>query len=846
MAESSSEKNVPVSSPGRHAARFTVRGVVQGVGFRPFVYRIAHETKLDGWVVNSSRGVIVECEGTVDQLRAFERALDREAPPLARIDSIERDELEVQGFEGFEIRKSEADANEMTLICPDVAVCPDCLREFLDETDRRHHYPFINCTNCGPRFSIIEETPYDRPKTSMKSFPMCPDCLREYEDPLDRRFHAQPNACPVCGPSLELVAPRDAASEASELLLGRSYLRMPDDVAASDEAARTRWLLRHGAIVGVRGLGGFHIAASASIGTTVRALREKKNRPAKPFAIMCRSLDVARQLVHLDPIEEQALTSPWSPIVLLRRRKDATRALASNVAPNNSYLGVMLPYAPLHHLLFDDELEVLVMTSANVSGEPIIADVETALDRLAGITRTFLTHDRDIVNRNDDSIVYVEVGRPLMSRRSRGYAPYPIDLREPELAGDAAGDDGDGRDGAGDGAAGGGRAGDDGDGRATSVPTVLAAGTELKNSFTLLDGSRAYVSQHIGDMENQATLEFYEEMLERFLRWFRLTPGVVAHDLHPDYLATRFARRYADEHDVPLVGVQHHHAHIASVMGENGVTAPVIGLALDGTGYGTDGTIWGCEFMLADRGDFERAGHLAYVPLPGGDAAVRHPYRVALSHLHAAGEADSAEWGRRLFPLVDAGEIDLVAQQIAKRVNCIDTSSAGRLFDAVSALLGVCTEISYEAQAAIELESLIDRSSASVNGGPYYPFSLDPGRDEQGRERGFVVDAGPAILAVLADVAAGTDRAVIAEAFHNTVARFSFEAARWISQVSGITTVALAGGVFQNRYLLVSLVELLERGGFRVLLNREVPTNDGGVSLGQAVVGGERARRGLE
>ncbi len=816
MAESSPERNVPISEPGRHAARFTVRGVVQGVGFRPFVYRVAHELELDGWVVNSSRGVIVECEGTLDQLRAFERALDEQAPPLARIDSIERDELEVQGFSGFEIRASEADRDEMTLICPDVAVCSDCLGEFLDESDRRHHYPFINCTNCGPRFSIIEETPYDRPKTSMKLFPMCPDCLREYEDPLDRRFHAQPNACPVCGPSLELVTPRDAAVETSELVLGRSYLRMPGDVAASDDAARARWLLKHGAIVGVRGLGGFHIAASATIGSTVRALREKKNRPAKPFAIMCRSLDVARRLVQIDPIEEQALMSPWSPIVLLRRRKDAPRPLASNVAPNNSYLGVMLPYAPLHHLLFDDELEVLVMTSANVPGEPIIADVETALDGLGGITRTFLTHDRDIVNRNDDSIVYVEVGRPLMSRRSRGYAPYPIDLREPE---DAAASDG---------------------------PTVLAAGTELKNAFTLLDGDRAYVSQHIGDMENQATLDFYEEMLERFLRWFRLTPGVVAHDLHPDYLATRFARRYAAEHDVPLVGVQHHHAHIASVMGENGVTAPVIGLALDGTGYGTDGTIWGCEFMVADRGDFERAGHLKYVPLPGGDAAVRHPYRVALSHLHAAGEADPATWGTTLFPLVDAGEINLVAQQIAKRVNCIDTSSAGRLFDAVSALLGVCTEISYEAQAAIELESLIDRSTASVTGGPYYPFSLEPGHDEDGRERGFIIDAGPAVLGVLGDVASGTDRAVIAEAFHNTVARFSLEAARWIAQVSGLSTVALSGGVFQNRYLLASLVELLERGGFRVLLNREVPTNDGGVSLGQAVVGGERRRRGLE
>ncbi|MCD4690246.1 carbamoyltransferase HypF [bacterium] len=805
--------------PQRAAARFTVRGVVQGVGFRPFVYRVAHELGLSGWVVNSSRGVIVECEGTTDELRAFERALVKDAPSLSRIDAVERDELEFQGFSGFEIRSSEGDEREVTLICPDVAVCPDCLREFLDSADRRHHYPFINCTNCGPRFSIIEDTPYDRPKTSMKRFPMCPDCRREYEDPFDRRFHAQPNACSVCGPKLELVTPRDLATETAEVLLGRSYVRMSAEVVGADEAARTRWLLKQGAIVGVRGLGGFHIAASAESGATVRALREKKNRPAKPFAIMCRSLEVARGLVSIDPIEEKALTSPWSPIVLLRRRMDATRALSAHVAPNNGYLGVMLPYAPLHHLLFDDELDVIVMTSANVPGEPIIADLGTALERLGGITRTHLTHDRDIVNRNDDSIVYVEVGRPLMSRRSRGYAPYPIDLRESEVTPA---------------------------GRSGPTKTILACGTELKNTFTLLDGRRAYVSQHIGDMENQATLDFYEEMLEKFLHWFRLTPDVVAHDLHPDYLATRFARRYADERDLPLVGVQHHHAHIASVMAENDVVGPVIGMALDGTGYGTDDAIWGCEFMVADLADFERAGHLKYVPLPGGDAAVRHPYRVALSHLHAAGENDPAAWGRRIFPLVDESEVSLVAQQIEKRVNCIDTSSAGRLFDAVSALLGVCTEISYEAQAAIELESLIDRSTAHVVGGPHYPFSLDPGQGNGGRKRGFIIDAGPAVLGVLADVASGAPRAVIAEAFHNTVARFSHAAARWISKVSGLKTVALSGGVFQNRYLLASLVELLERDGYRVLLNREVPTNDGSVSLGQAVVGGERARRGLE
>ncbi len=805
-------------------ARITVRGVVQGVGFRPFVYRIAHEHRVTGWVVNSTAGVIIECDGTEGDVREFERAITAEAPILARIDAVERTPIESQGFERFEIRPSEADEREVTLICPDVAVCPDCLKEFLDPSDRRHHYPFINCTNCGPRFSIIEETPYDRPKTTMRTFTMCPECQREYDDPLDRRFHAQPNACRVCGPALELVMPTVGGSGMAELIVGRSYLRMPDDIVTSvgdDPAATARWLLKHGGIIGIRGLGGFHVAARASLDETVRALREKKNRPAKPFAVMCRTLEVARRVVYMDPMEEKVLTSPWSPIVLLKRRKAAASVVSALVAPNNAYLGVVLPYAPLHHLLFDDELEVLIMTSANVPGEPIVADAGVALKRLTGITRTHLTHDRDIVNRNDDSVVLVEIGRVLMSRRSRGYAPYPIDLED------------------------------------VSAPAVLACGTELKNTFTLLDGSRAYVSQHIGDMENQPTLDFYEEMLERFLRWFRIEPGIVAHDLHPDYLATRFAKRYAAEAGghVRLVGVQHHHAHIVSVMAENGVTDAVIGLALDGTGYGTDGAIWGCEFLVADRSDFERAGHLKYTPLPGGDAAIRHPYRVALAHLHAAGESDLSGVGHCLFPEIDGGELDLVVQQIEKNLNCIATSSAGRLFDAVSAILGVCHEISYEAQAAIELESRINRDgtgrpadrpreSASTDGGyasgPHYPYELIEA------ERGFVVDAGPTVLAVLADVLAGTRRAIVAEAFHNTVVRFAADGCGVIARASGIRTVALSGGVFQNRYILTNLVSSLETSGFRVLLNREVPANDGGVSLGQAVVAGERAARGLE
>lgn len=780
------------------AARLIVRGVVQGVGMRPFVYRMAHRHSVTGWVKNSNLGVVIEAEGRGCCLDAFCDTIRDEAPPLARVESVERKEIPERGLSGFGIRASSDELEGATLICPDVAICDDCLAEFLDPGDRRHLYPFINCTNCGPRYSIIEATPYDRPKTSMKAFPMCERCQGEYDDPLDRRFHAQPNACPVCGPSLSLVMPSPPDGRTAELIEGRAYGRMPDDVAADverDPAAAVRWLLKRGALVGVRSLGGFHLAANADDDLVLRSLREKKRRPAKPFALMCRSLDVARELAEVSPLEAEALTSPWSPIVLLQKRECPARTMSGLVAPRNRNLGIMLPSAPLHHLLFDDDLEVLVMTSANAAGEPIAATVDEARARLAGITRTFLDHDREVLNRNDDSVLYVEAGRTMMSRRSRGYAPYPIDV-------------------------------------GIETSNVLACGTELKNTFTLLRDGRAYVSPHIGDMENQTTLEFYEETVARFMEWFQVEPSVVAHDLHPDYLATRFAKRLAEERGLPLAGVQHHHAHIASAAVESGEWGPVVGLSLDGTGYGPDGAIWGCEFLVSDLLGYERAGHLAYVPLPGGDAAIRHPYRIALSYLASAGVGGDSERAQKLFPLVPAGELDLVEQQIAKRVNCVDTSSAGRLFDAVSALLGVCTSITYEAQAAIELESVADPSSHER-----YPYEIL-------EDDGLIVDPGSIVCSVLDAMRRGTAIAEIAGAFHNTVAAFCADVAVRLSGESGTRSVALSGGVFQNRLLLRKLVAMLESEGLRVLLPRGVPTNDGGVSLGQAVVANERFRRG--
>ncbi|MFH1502289.1 MAG: carbamoyltransferase HypF [Candidatus Eisenbacteria bacterium] len=780
------------------AARLVVRGVVQGVGMRPFVYRMAHRHDVTGWVMNSNRGVVVEAEGRGCCLDAFCESIRAEAPPLARVESVEREEIPERGLSGFGIRASRGELAGSTLICPDVAICGDCLAEFRDPGDRRHAYPFINCTNCGPRYSIIEGTPYDRSRTSMKGFAMCERCRQEYDDPLDRRFHAQPNACPECGPSLTLIMPSPAGSRLSELIEGRTYVRMPDgavDDVARDPAAAVRWLLKRGALVGVRSLGGFHLAANAEDDLPLRALREKKRRPAKPLAIMCRSLDVAREVAEVSELEAESLESAWSPILLLRKRDRPTRSLSGLVAPRNAYLGVMLPSAPLHHLLFDDDLAALVMTSANTSGEPIAATVAEARTRLAGITRTFLDHDRDVLNRNDDSVVYVERDRTMMSRRSRGYAPYPIDV-------------------------------------GGETVDALACGTELKNTFTLLKGGRAYVSPHIGDLENQATLDFYEETVARFMEWFRVEPAVVAHDLHPDYLATRFARRFAEAMGLPLTGVQHHHAHIASAAVENGERGPVVGLSLDGTGYGPDGAIWGCEFLVCDLRGYERAGHLKYVPLPGGDAAIRHPYRVALSHLASAGVEDLEERAGRLFPGVASEELDLAIQQIAKRVNCVDTSSAGRLFDAVSALLGVCASITYEAQAAIELESVADASVARS-----YPYEILD-------DAGLTVDPGPVVRAVLSDIGRGVGVGEVAGAFHNTVASLCRDVAVSLSAERGIGSVALAGGVFQNRLLLRKLVALLEEAELRVLLPREVPVNDGGISLGQAVVANERHRRG--
>jgi len=636
----------------------SLSGVVQGVGFRPFVFNLAERFGLHGWVLNNSGGVEIEAEGPPDAVEAFVVALTANAPPLARIEAIEVRPGAPRGYVGFEIRHSERQEGRYQLISPDIATCPDCLRELLDPADRRYRYPFINCTNCGPRFTIIADIPYDRPDTTMRVFPMCPDCQREYDDPRDRRFHAQPNACPVCGPQVELVE-----KSTNDRLVGSDALR------------RTAELLRAGAIVAIKGLGGFHLACDATDARAVRTLRERKRRPHKPFAVMLTDMERVRAHCHVTPEEEALLASPQCPIVLLPWRRDAS-SVVDGVAPGYAYLGVMIPYTPLHHVLLRDVARPLVMTSGNLTEEPIAAENAEALERLGLLADAFLLHNREIYARYDDSVWFVprapgtptEPARspPQPIRRARGYAPFPIRL--PFVAGQ-----------------------------------MLACGAEIKNTFCATRDEYAFVSQHVGDMENLLTLDHFERTVALYERLFRIAPERIAHDLHPGYMATRYACERARTEGLPSIAVQHHHAHLAACLADNGwqpKSGPVIAATLDGTGYGLDGHIWGGEWLVGDYAGFRRAAQLEYLPLPGGDAATRNPWRIAYSYLWVLlGKAD--------VPIPDgvsSAQVALLRQQVDRRVNCPLTSSMGRLFDAVSALLGVCLEASYEAQAAIELE----------------------------------------------------------------------------------------------------------------------------------------------
>jgi len=755
--------------------RIRVRGIVQGVGFRPFVYNLAHELGLAGYVLNSSAGVTIEIEGSESRVSEFVSRLRKRPPPLAQIEDFAVTALDPAGESGFVIRHSEAEAGEFVLVSPDVATCDDCWRDFGDPQNRRYGYPFTNCTNCGPRYTIIQDIPYDRPYTTMSQFRMCSRCQAEYDDPSNRRFHAQPNACPECGPGLALVVSGGEFPQASNY----------ESRGAMAILHRVRDLIREGKIVAVKGLGGFLLACDAENAEAMHTLRVRKRRSDKPFALMARDIASVESFCLVTLEEREALLSAKRPIVILRRREDC--AIPPEVAPGNHSIGVMLPYTPLHYLLFSDspdqpsQFRALVMTSGNLSEEPIMTSNAQAWERLRDVADWFVFHNRDIYMRADDSVARVFEQRLRVLRRARGYVPHAIDL-------------------------------------GVELREILAVGAELKNTFCLTKGRYAILSQHIGDMENYETLEFFEQTLGNLKKLFRVEPLAVAHDLHPQYMSTIYAQRMGLE---PRIAVQHHHAHIAACMAENHLAGRVIGVAFDGTGYGTDGKIWGGEFLIADFTGFERRGHLRYVPLPGGDAAIRQPWRMALSYLRDT-FGDAKDLG--LLHDIPQAKLAVIESMLARKLNCIDTSSCGRLFDAVSSIVGLRHEVTFEGQAAIELEMAADARIERT-----YPFALTG-------ETPLQLDVRPMIEEIVRDVSRRAPVSEIAATFHNTVAAAIVAVCGKIRESENLTRVCLSGGTFQNIFLLQRALAGLRAGGFEVFLHAQVPPNDGGIALGQAVI----------
>jgi hydrogenase maturation protein HypF len=756
-----------------------VRGIVQGVGFRPFIYQLARRCGLNGWVRNQSDGVEIEVAGPAEDIGYFIDSVSSQSPPLARIVRIETTELPYQDLGEFKITGSRAVESRSTLISPDVCTCRDCHGELLDPLDRRFRYPFINCTNCGPRYTIIKDIPYDRDKTTMAEFEMCPKCRLEYEDPLDRRFHAQPNACPECGPHVWL---EDAQQNVPVL---------------RDEAlVRVVALLDSGSIISIKGLGGFHLAVKATDEAAVSRLRSRKIREEKPFAVMFPDIEEVRRYCYLDEKEEELLKSPARPIVLLERRPNHIEPpIAQSVAPKNRRLGVFLPYTPLHFLLFENApYRSLVMTSGNQSDEPIVMKNADARSRLNGIADYFLFHNREIYMRCDDSVTRILNGTPRPMRRARGYAPLPVFLHRP-------------------------------------VPSVLGLGAELKNTICLTRDREAFLSQHIGDLENLETLRSFEHCISHIERILEIEPRLIVHDLHPDYLNTEWALR---RHDLPVMAAQHHHAHIAAVMAERGIDGPVLGLALDGTGYGTDGTIWGGEILRVDNVGFERLGHFRQVLMPGGAKAIKEPWRMALSYMWSI-EPDSVESRYAELPASHARfasarsssnqDVKVVLQMLSRKLNCPITSSCGRLFDAAAALCGIRQSVNYEGQAAIELEQAILPDDG------YYEGGLEVHGDF------ILIDQFPIVAALIEDVRRKIALGSIAARFHNGLIRIVCNAAAAAAERTGINRIALSGGVFQNAYLSERLERDLSGAGLEVYAHIEVPANDACISLGQAWIG---------
>lgn len=728
-----------------------IHGIVQGVGFRPFIHKLVKERGLRGYIKNTSSGVELELEGERDELSGFIEDIPRRAPKLAVIEAMETEYLpDLTGYEDFKILSSKTEAFRNTLISPDICICDDCLHELRTPGDRRYRYPFINCTNCGPRFTIIKDVPYDRAKTSMSAFPMCPDCDREYHDIENRRYHAQPDCCPDCGPQVFFL---DADGKPVE----------------GDAIELARQSIRAGKIIAVKGLGGIHLACRCNDASIVRELRRRKQRDEKPFAVMCRDAECAREICLVSEDEEKILDGFRRPIVLLRKKRQGLEHISEN-----GFIGVMLPYTPLHYLLFGDDIDMLIMTSANLSDTPMMYRNDEAVEKLHGIADGFLLHNRDIQTRCDDSLCWVLGGAEYFSRRSRGYVPFPITVGE-------------------------------------ELPLLLACGAEQKASFCLSKGSYVFPSQHIGDLKNFETLENYTGQIKHFQRLFDIRPQAVVCDLHPDYMSTEYASAIAEEEDLPLIKVQHHHAHMAACMADNGQNGSVIGLVWDGTGLGTDGTIWGAECLIGDYSGFERFGSILPIPLIGGDRAVKETDRVAFALLDASNcDTGSIEKAEVYKAVLDSG------------LNCPVSSGMGRLFDGVAAILGIKTLCSYEGQGAVLLEA------AAAEDGEVYPFALE-GEPLRYDWRG-------TIRAICADIKAGVDTGRMAARFMNTLIEMAVCQCRAARNASGIEVVALSGGSFQNMYIMSRLPERLEKEGFRVLRHRRVSANDEGLSLGQLMI----------
>jgi len=745
------------------ARSFTIKGVVQGVGFRPFVYRLALNYGLKGKISNTTTGVSLHVEGIKGDIDSFSRDLHEKRPPLAYITEISSRTVPVRNFKRFAIARSIKQNRLSTLISPDISICGDCLREMLDPGDRRYRYPFINCTNCGPRYTIIKNTPYDRQYTSMQRFTMCASCQAEYEDPGNRRFHAQPNACRECGPQVEL------------------YDNHHKSIETTDPVRQAIELVKKGKILAMKGLGGFHLIADGENIEAVRLLRERKRREEKPFAIMSYDVESIRKYAYVDPAEEELLTSVQRPIVLLRKRQP--NRLAENVAPRNNYFGVMLPYTPLHYLLLQGDFIALIMTSGNISDEPIAIENDEAFDRLSNIADVFLIHNRDIYLRSDDSITRRTAGATRVIRRSRGYVPMPVFLK-------------------------------------ADLPPILACGAELKNTICLAKGDKAYVSQHIGDLENLASYEFFQMTVRHLKKVLRIDPEIIAYDLHPDYLSTRYAE---EQKDIIRIQVQHHHAHIVSCMAENGLRGDVMGLSFDGTGYGSDGRIWGGELLVADEKGFSRAAALSYTPMPGGASAIKEPWRMAVSYLYDAYGEGLRELDIPVIKETGDKGMETMIKMISRGINSPLTSSLGRLFDGIAAITGIRSRVYFEGQAAMEMEMAADQVTEA-----HYNYEWEAGEY-------YRIMPQPIVRGVVEDLLKGIRPSEISAKFHCTLIRLFSDICEIVSRERDIKRVVMSGGAFQNAILLTGLTKALEDRGLQVFSHRIVPTNDGGICLGQAM-----------